>query len=462
MKKSILNLSITAATAIAIAACSSGSDVAGIGGSGYVSSGTVTGFGSIFVNGVEFETDSSTFSVDDDPNGTEDDLAIGMRVTVTGSVNADGVTGTATSVTFDDELQGPVGPITENADLTIKTFSVLGTTVQINSTSTNFDVTDSLAGTPFSYDNITDGNNVEISGYLDSAGVLQATRIELKEQMFIIDNSIVELKGTISNLVNTSFNLSGINVDASAADIDDLPGGLAEGAYVEVKGTCPDPTCATIEATRVEGESEGFDDDDEVELEGIITRYVDDGDFDVNGFPVDASSAQKEPASLLLQPDMLIEVEGTIVNGVLVASEVEQEGGDIKIAATVATTIDASAGSFDLEPLPGQTITVKIDTSTEIEDEIDDFDSAALLDNMNPGNYIIVEGYDDGTGVIIARNVKRRAPGDIKLQGIVTSATGTASSGVITILGVEFPVDTNTVFEDENDMPYADPDDFFS
>ncbi len=69
MKKSILYSAITAATAISIAACSSGTDVAGIGGSGVTSSGTITGFGSIFVNGVEFETSSSTFNVDDNPNG---------------------------------------------------------------------------------------------------------------------------------------------------------------------------------------------------------------------------------------------------------------------------------------------------------------------------------------------------------------------------------------------------------
>ncbi|MGD2054263.1 MAG: DUF5666 domain-containing protein, partial [Gammaproteobacteria bacterium] len=181
----------------------------------------------------------------------------------------------------------------------------------------------------------------------------------------------------------------------------------------------------------------------------------------VNGFPVDASIAHKEPASLMLAIDRLVEVEGTVINNVLVASEIEQEDGEIKIAAPVTGTPTTS--SFDLAPVSTEPpITIKIDTSTEIEDEIDDIDSAALLGSMNDGDYIVVEGYDDGTGVIIARNVKRRTPGDIKLQGIVTSATGTASSGVITILGVEFPVDTNTVFEDENDMPYADPDDFFS
>ena len=36
----------------------------GIGGSGHSSSGTIDGFGSIFVNGVEFETDEALIEVD--------------------------------------------------------------------------------------------------------------------------------------------------------------------------------------------------------------------------------------------------------------------------------------------------------------------------------------------------------------------------------------------------------------
>ena len=67
MKKSILYSAI----AIAITACSSGGggDTAGIGGSGYTSSGTITGFSSIYVNGVKFDTSNSTISVDDSPEG---------------------------------------------------------------------------------------------------------------------------------------------------------------------------------------------------------------------------------------------------------------------------------------------------------------------------------------------------------------------------------------------------------
>lgn len=109
MKTSILFSTATLTSALLIAGCSGDSGIggtAGIGGSGYISSGTITGFGSIFVNGVEFETSSSTFDVDDDNSLSESDLAIGMRVVVTGSVNADGITGTATSVTYDDDLEG--------------------------------------------------------------------------------------------------------------------------------------------------------------------------------------------------------------------------------------------------------------------------------------------------------------------------------------------------------------------
>ncbi|MCU7855552.1 MAG: hypothetical protein KZQ79_07650, partial [Candidatus Thiodiazotropha sp. (ex Lucinoma borealis)] len=64
-------LLISATTAALIATLYScggggGSQVAdgGIGGTG-VSMGRVTGFGSIFVNGIEFETDNASFTVND-------------------------------------------------------------------------------------------------------------------------------------------------------------------------------------------------------------------------------------------------------------------------------------------------------------------------------------------------------------------------------------------------------------
>ncbi len=75
----------------------------GIGGTGLTSSGTITGFGSIFVNGVEFETDSAEILLDGN-TAADTALRLGMVVLVTGTLNEDGVTGTADRVEFNNAV----------------------------------------------------------------------------------------------------------------------------------------------------------------------------------------------------------------------------------------------------------------------------------------------------------------------------------------------------------------------
>ncbi len=159
MNTLLIKSTLATAIALSIAACSptDSEGVAGIGGSGYVSSGSVSGFGSVFVNGVEFETDSSTFDVDG-VSGTQDDLAIGMIVQVSGTINADGITGDATSISYDDQLQGPVTGLTApDADGLTRSFMVLGINVIIDSGSTSFDVSGDVTlpvNTTFDFDSI--------------------------------------------------------------------------------------------------------------------------------------------------------------------------------------------------------------------------------------------------------------------------------------------------------------------
>ena len=92
-----------AAAALLLTSCGPGTQVAGIEGSGapapITATGPVTGFGSIFVNGVEYTTTSAQIHIDDQP-GSESQLAVGEIVTVTGTLNADDMTGTATQVIF--------------------------------------------------------------------------------------------------------------------------------------------------------------------------------------------------------------------------------------------------------------------------------------------------------------------------------------------------------------------------
>jgi len=438
-------------TALTIVACGGGlSNVAGIGGSGFISSGSISGFGSVFVNGVEFETDTSSFDIEGVP-GTQDDLAIGMIVRVSGTINDDGISGTATHISFDDELQGPVSAM-QNLDLGItKSFTVLGVNVIIDSGTTTFDISDDLpVDTVFSFTDIADGNNVEISGFFDTDGNLMATRVELEDIVFN-PNSIVEVKGIILNFnagTNT-FNLGTLLVDAASAEINDLPNGLANSQFVEVKGTF-NAIAGIITATKVEGKDDDFEDTDEFELEGLITDYVNNGNFKIAGINVDASNASLEPLSLILEDGLRVEVEGTILNGVLIADEVELRGGNAKVRATVSN-VNVSNNTFDVTPVTGQpAIKVTITSSTKFEDDISENELFGLSDLMEM-NYVEVHGFDDGNGGITATEVQLKEPEGILVQGVIQS--GNATDSKVKVFGVEFMIVPQTEFEDSNGDP---------
>ena len=188
MKKRTLAQAITVALLSGgLAACGGSSDTAANGSITTV--GTVTGFGSVYVNGVKYETDSSSYRVDDDDAFDDSALAIGMKVKVKGTVNADGVTGTATSIEYDDDLEGPVAALNEDVALGTKTFEVFGIPVKATDGETIFD--DGMT-----YADLVDGKIVEVSGYYDGAQLV-ATYIEPQDDL----DDEFEVKGTVSGLV---------------------------------------------------------------------------------------------------------------------------------------------------------------------------------------------------------------------------------------------------------------------
>ena len=88
----------------------------GIGGTGVISSGTITAFGSIVVNGTEFDTSAAAIIVNGEEIGVGDEIVldnldIGRVVTVEGTGNLDDISAVAVRVIYNDNVRGPVESI---------------------------------------------------------------------------------------------------------------------------------------------------------------------------------------------------------------------------------------------------------------------------------------------------------------------------------------------------------------
>ena len=433
----------------------------GIGGTG-ITSGSVTGFGSVFVNGIEFDTDGASRTVDDETdisNGSDDDtvLGIGMVVTIVGTINSDGLTGTADSIEYDNEIEGPVAaaPV-EDLDGVTKTLDIFNVTVMVDRNTTVFDNTD--------YASLAKNDLLEVSGYFDADGNLRATRVE-KNGVLVLGASEVEIKGTVSGFNGIDkFDLGSIEVTFDAAtEFEDLPGTVTDGQYVEVEGILD--TATSVSASRIELEEEGFGDDvDEISLEGIVTDYKDLSSFRVAGQRVNAAKATFEPSSLsaAIADGAEVEVEGAIVDGILVAEEVEQRGGDVRVSAIVVSR-NSTAGTVTLQVVSGQPdLTITTDSQTQIEDKRDEEEPFGIS-NIDTGDYLNVEGYVDGNGNFIAAQIEREELESTELRGPADKPPtfGGNLAGTVSIFGIEIDTDASTKFEDDNEVT-IDGDDFFA
>ena len=257
-----------------------GLTLAGCGGGSGSSSGqttavgAITSFGSVFVNGCEYETDSASITIDGQP-GTESDLRVGDVVEVTGPTNC--VTGKALSINFADELEGIVDSNAVDNVTGVGTMVVMGQDITVTPITIFEDETGSIA----TIDAIAAGNVVEISGFGVGKGNIVASRIEVKATAHTPGNEI-EVKGVVSNLDSgaRTFTIGGLTVDYSSAPLDGIST-MEDGLYVEVKATDYTAGSFTLAATKVEREDDGKighhgNEEDEFKIKGMLTAAYDD------------------------------------------------------------------------------------------------------------------------------------------------------------------------------------------
>jgi hypothetical protein len=418
----------------------------GIGRTGFAA-GTISTFGSIVVNGVRYETSSATFTINDGA-GVEDDLRVGDFVVLKGTIDANGTTGTADEVTFEDAVTGPVDSI----NLVGSSLVVMGQNVRV-SPDTSFD--DSFL--PASLDGVTVGQIVEVSGQFDANGDIAATRIEPKPA-----GTQFEVHGIVAmhDAMNQEFTLGSLVIDYSMATLDDFPGGqINDDDLVEAKGTTLGGAGELL-AMSVELETPfpDVEEDDFAEIEGFITRFVDSTDFDVAGFPVttNAQTVYEGGTEADLGPNIKVEVEGTIdASGIVVAEEVDIRRAKAVRATALIDSVDAANSSVVLLG-----ITVKTDNLTRFEDKTSADVDPLTIDDINAGEYVEVRGdeFPAGSGEILATIFEREdVDPDTELQGFVA----TIADPNFTILGVTIETNGTTVFRDENDVAIS-RNDFFN
>ncbi len=445
-------LSVMPFLLLALACGSSSSNVAsgGVGGSG-VSKGPVSDFGSVFVTGIEWNTDSAEILVNGIP-GSEASLDLGMIVIVEGTVANDGLTGTATTVSFDDDLEGPIDSITPvGSDGTAATIAILGVDVYVEDGFTVFFDDESS----FDFASMMEDDVVEVSGLRDADGTIRATYIE-REGTLAPGTTEVKLEGFVSGFTGgSSFQIGSVTVNFDpfgvTTDLSDLPGNApSDGQFVEVEGIVQ--VGGDITADKIE-EEDPLPDVDNAEIEGVITRFVSLADMDVARQLVDASGATQVPEEpgpeALYRLGAVVEVEGPLTGGVLIARELKLRGFDTRIEAAIAADddIDAENGTFVLLGIP-----VRTDASTGFDDGVADLPDFSVADLM-AGDFVSVRGVENPTGTLYATWVKREDVDDVRLRGFLEAIDNEFEGAeTLTVMGVTVDV-SGASFEDENENP---------
>jgi hypothetical protein len=442
-RESIPRVLTALAAALLVVSCGGGG---GGGGGGFTggddpgtATGTITGFGSIMVNGVEWDTGGATITVDD-AAGTEGDLRAGQIVTIEGMRDADGVTAEADTVEVDNILEGPILLVDAAAGLVVVLEQVV-----IASADTSYDdsVPAGADGRP-SLEDLQTGDVIEVSGYRDAQDAVRATRIGIRSG----GGATFEVTGPVDSVMATSF-----EIGALVVDLNGLPAPTS-GDIVEVEGTL---NVDILEATRIDtglGSPDGAA-GDLLDVEGFVTAFTSATDFSVGKYEVvtdgDTDFVGGTSGSVAL--NVKVEVQGELqAGGSILADTVEfrvqPDDANVEVVGFVSA-VSAASGTVTIN---GLNVVANVDASTRLEDRTGD-DGVLALADLVAGDYVAVYGVEDpsaATNDVRATRLERLDAGDeVVLRGVVQLI----ADPDLRILGVTVETDSAVVFRDVVDDP---------
>ncbi|MEH6824092.1 MAG: DUF5666 domain-containing protein [Motiliproteus sp.] len=434
--KQILNVPTLLLSTAVLAACGAGSgggSLAG-GGIGGTGSGSITGIGSIFLNGGgKFETDNAKISIDGE-SVSESDLNVGM------TVGLDYSQGVAQQVRVLHQVKGP---ITSLAPLT-----VLGQTVVVTG-DTLIEDDSPHPSVSVSFGSLIVGNELEVSGPVDEQDVIQASRLEFKDEGL----NRWQLVGRVQGLLGSRFSIGAQAVDFGVISPSNCGTGLSEGDRVVVKADPGDPTSfsavdtltqvtdvecipdrlgVTGAATVIEGEFEGFVTEAPVTSGGLIQ------------FEVGEQEVVFNPGTVAFEGGTLEDIQlGAKLN---VRGDFNTNTGLLKVdrirfrETRVRLQGPATLLAMDSVELLG--LTVLITAQTEVEG------------GLTSGDQVRINGFIDNSGTLFASEVKDKGgsdPDDVRVRGPVDKDSINATDQTFSLfdITVERGVDADYFIEDQ-------------
>jgi hypothetical protein len=283
-----------------------GGEGVGSGGTGISSAavGAITGFGSIVVNGVRYDTERAVLTLTD-----ADSLRLGMTVRVRGVVDPDLLNGVASSIESSADARGPIAAI----DLPNRTLILWYTKIHTDASTV-------FAGGLTALEDLRVGDSIQVWGLPDSGIGLRATRVE---RVAAGTTPIISGTAQAVDVSSSSVQVGGLRVGYAPAVLEaaGLSPSELEGQLVRVRGTDADAmlTQAALEpwypVTPADGER--------LSLEGLITRFDSLASLQVDGVPVNASGAKLSGRQDGIGLGARVQIEGAWRSGVLVASRLK-------------------------------------------------------------------------------------------------------------------------------------------
>lgn len=371
--------------------------------------------------GQTVNVDALTRIYEENPDDTYTTLALadlqpGDYVEVSGARQADG---SVLATRIERKLVSPSDP--EYGQVEVK-----GTATNLDTTAMTFDLGGyavdysgaAVEGTP------AEGAFVEVKGQIDAAAMtITASKVEFKTGDAGMDEGgeKAELYGPVVNLDEAAmtFELGGFRVDYGSATLE---GTLAEGAYVEVKGTFDADDPALIHATKVEVK---YEDGGEGSSYGEVKGPVEAIDTAAMWITVAGQTFWADAGTLVKQDDPdgplsfdqvqvgdWVEVkygDATDADGRYYATKIEVKGGmddgegheGYHELEGAATNVDAAAMSFQLG---GYTVVVNDATAYEVFDSY--ADAATFWGQISDGDKVEVKGAVDANGNFLASKIE--------------------------------------------------------